>query len=170
MKQIVVFCLVLVLVACTAKPADVNNALDSMQNQVQDREEARKKAMQMIMNPSRNSDNEAQNDDGQEVLRNDPGEYMEYYDGLVGNGRESVLFFHARSCPSCRANHIKLDSWYKNKVYSRSVYKLDYDTQTDLRAAFEVVAPDTFVLIDGNGNVLDQVTLPSEDQLEDILG
>ena len=99
-----------------------------------------------------------------------PGQYTGYVDGVVGNGMESVLFFHATWCPACKKNNGLLTSWYSSEEFSRSVYKIDFDTATDLRREFGVNGQDTFILIDGNGNEIQRVSFPSESALRALLG
>lgn len=108
--------------------------------------------------------------DGQTDLEGQAGSYTAYYDGVVGNGQESVLFFHATWCPVCQANDAKLLDWYSQNEYSRSVYKIDYDNSQQLKEEFGITGQDTFVLIDGNGNEIERVTFPSEEKLEELLG
>ncbi|MDP7477347.1 MAG: thioredoxin family protein [Candidatus Peribacteraceae bacterium] len=96
--------------------------------------------------------------------------YTQYKDGVIGNGEESVLFFHATWCPACKANNEKLNAWYGSDSFGRSVYKIDFDTATDLRSQFGVTGQDTFILIDGNGNEVDRARFPSESVLRDLLG
>lgn len=98
------------------------------------------------------------------------GQYTVYNSGVIGNGEESVLFFHAAWCPACKANNQKLNDWYGSSDFSRSVYKIDFDTATDLRSKYRVTGQDTFILIDGAGNELRRVRFPSEGALKELLG
>ena len=98
------------------------------------------------------------------------GSYTAYTAGVVGNGEESVLFFHAPWCPKCKTNDGLLSSFYGSADYPRSVYKIDYDTAADLKAQFGVTGQDTFILIDGNGSEIERVRFPSESALRDLLG
>ena len=100
----------------------------------------------------------------------DAGTYTAYRDGVLGNGKESVLFFHAAWCPKCRANDTKLQSFYGSGQYERSVYKIDYDTADDLKKQYGVTGQDTFILIDGDGNEMERISFPSESALKELLG
>ena len=80
------------------------------------------------------------------------GKYVEYKEGVIGNGTSSVLFFYASWCPSCKANDELLTSWYNFEEFSRSVHKVDYDTYSELKKRYGVTGQDTFFLIDGGGN------------------
>lgn len=96
--------------------------------------------------------------------------YIEYSDGVIGNGETSVLFFHATWCPACKKNNGLLDTWYSSEQFSRSVYKIDFDTATELRKQYGVTGQDTFVLIDGSGNEIERVSFPSQSALRGLLG
>lgn len=99
----------------------------------------------------------------------DPGVYTDYIDGAIGNGMESVLFFHAAWCPYCIANSTRLENWYASNDFQRSTYKIDFDTALNLRKEFGVTQQDTFILIDGNGNEVSRLSFPSETALRDLL-
>lgn len=103
-------------------------------------------------------------------MQDTTGAYTAYYDGVIGSGQESVLFFHATWCPACKANDANLTAWYAENAYARSVYKLDYDTNAELKQQFEVTSQDTFVLIDANGTLIEKVTFPTEAKLQELLG
>lgn len=100
----------------------------------------------------------------------DSGTYGLYVDGAIGNGMESVLFFHAAWCPYCIENDKRLTALYGAEEFPRSVYRIDYDTATELKQMFGVTQQDTFILIDGNGNEIRRVSFPSESALRDLLG
>ncbi len=96
--------------------------------------------------------------------------YSSFTDGVIGNGETSVLFFHATWCPACKKNDGLLTSWYNAEDFGRSVYKLDFDTATELRKKYGVNGQDTFVLIDGSGNEIERVSFPSQSALRALLG
>jgi len=97
------------------------------------------------------------------------GQYTAYADGVIGNGEKSVLFFHAKWCPACKKNEALLNKFYGAGEYPISVYKIDYDSASELKKQFGVVSQDTFVVIDGNGNQLSSQTFPSETKLESLI-
>lgn len=96
--------------------------------------------------------------------------YTAYTDGVIGNGEESVLFFHATWCPKCKANDGKLNTWYGAGEPTRSAYKIDYDSATELRQKYGITQQDSFVLIDGAGNKVDLVSFPTEAKLKELVG
>jgi thiol-disulfide isomerase/thioredoxin len=96
------------------------------------------------------------------------GQYQAYREGVIGNGMESVLFFHASWCPYCKTHDGNLNAWYPGANLV-NVYKIDYDTASDLKSRFGVVQQDTFIRIDGQGNVIETVSFPTEAQLKAIV-
>lgn len=123
-----------------------------------------------MMNPDRVLDEPPVDHGGWVDEQGKPGTYSSYVDGVIGNGMESVLFFHAAWCPYCIANDMRLQNWYGSDAFPRSTYKIDYDTADELKKLFNVTNQDTFILIDGNGNELKRVTFPSESALRELLG
>ena len=69
-----------------------------------------------------------------------------------------VYFFHASWCPSCRRAHREFrdnpDQIPENVV----IFKLDYDTEAQLRREFAVVYQHTFVLVDEGNNLIQKWT------------
>ena len=98
------------------------------------------------------------------------GSYTAYTDGVIGNGKTSVLFFHATWCPACKKNNGLLESWYNAEKFPRTVYKIDFDTATELRKHYGVNGQDTFVLIDGSGKEIERVSFPAQSALRALLG
>jgi len=96
--------------------------------------------------------------------------YTTYTDGVIGNGQTSVLFFHATWCPACKKNNGLLEEWYGAEEFSRSVYKIDFDTATELRQKFGITGQDTFIVIDGSGNEIERVQFPTDSALRALLG
>ena len=169
MKKIVIVLVILALLIVGYML--INQTEDVAVQEGTAREQARQEAQKKITEPDADveADMQAEANGGTDTM-GDKAVYTTYTEGVVGNGQESVLFFHADWCPKCRANDIKLSSWYQNNSYGRSTYKLDYDANVELRTQLGVTSQDTFVLIDGEGNVVKQLTFPSVGDLEDILG
>lgn len=96
--------------------------------------------------------------------------YTSFNDSVIGNGETSVLFFHAAWCPYCRTHDTNLQAWYNGGAdLALSTYKIDYDTAEDLKARYGVVQQDTFVVIDGQGNLVKTVSFPTESALQALL-
>lgn len=96
--------------------------------------------------------------------------YMAYSDGVLMNGTPKILFFHAAWCPICRAADEQLTGWYGARRPTIDTYKVDYDTQTELKAKYGVTYQHTFVLVDGEGNMIQKVQGPSETALQALIG
>ncbi|MEQ1848970.1 MAG: thioredoxin family protein [Candidatus Peribacteraceae bacterium] len=80
--------------------------------------------------------------------------YLAYSDGVVGNGKTSVLFFHAAWCPACRQGDKDLTSIYGAGTAGINTYKVDFDTAAALKQKYGVTSQHTFVLIDGTGKAI----------------
>jgi thiol-disulfide isomerase/thioredoxin len=98
------------------------------------------------------------------------GAYVAYKDGIIGNGEIAVLFFHAAWCPICKRVDGEIIDWYAAGGDGfLNVYKVDYDSSIDLRQRYGVTYQHTFVKIDGQGNVIEQVQGPTDAQLMVLL-
>ncbi|MDP7247864.1 MAG: thioredoxin family protein [Candidatus Peribacteraceae bacterium] len=95
-------------------------------------------------------------------------EYKDFSGGVIGNGEESVLFFHATWCSTCVKEDKNLRSWYPSQDML-PLYKIDYDSNTDLRKKYGVNMQHTFVKIDKKGNVVKVLPGPTPDALKSFL-
>ncbi len=96
-------------------------------------------------------------------------EYGVYTEGVVGNGKTSVLFFHAEWCPVCRGDDKKIADWYAKETFKVATYRVNYDTSEPLKKKYGVTYQHTFVKIDGTGKAIQTVQNPTEDQLLSLL-
>lgn len=92
----------------------------------------------------------------------EPGVYREYDPQLVAQSEAEhiVLFFHADWCPSCRAleqDILKNGSEIPPDV---AIYKVDYDTETELKQRYGITVQHSLVEIDAQGNAEGRVTHP----------
>ena len=106
--------------------------------------------------------------DNPDAMAREEAHYADYRNGIIGNGEESVLFFHASWCPECKKADGSLQSWYPSNDLI-PVYKVDYDTETALKSRFGIVQQHTFVRLDGRGNVVKVVIGPSDSALRSLL-
>lgn len=79
--------------------------------------------------------------------------YSDYSPELVGKNANTVLFFHASWCPSCKAaeKNILADDISKTDL---SILKVDYDSSVELRKKFGVTTQHTFVQVDANSELV----------------
>ena len=87
----------------------------------------------------------------------------------IGNGKTSLLFFHATWCGYCQAKDKILKDLYSTRAFPVSTYKIDFDTANDLKARYGITTQDTVVLIDGSGNALQTVVGATEGDLRNLL-
>lgn len=80
------------------------------------------------------------------------GTYVGYSEPAVDStsGRR-ILFFHAPWCPQCRM--IEEDIKEQGVPAGITVFKVDYDSNQELRQEFGVTLQTTFVELDANGNL-----------------
>lgn len=119
--------------------------------------------------PSVNSQRQAQEREIKQKFGEEGGEYRDYRDGDIGNGKDAVLFFHASWCPDCQRNDNNLEDWFSANYIPISVYKVDYDSAIGLKQRYGVVQQDTFVRIDGEGRSTSSKSFPSEIDLLNML-
>lgn len=84
-----------------------------------------------------------------------PGRYLPYSAARVAaTPGTKILFFHANWCPQCR----KLDQDIRANKLPRGVtiFKVDYDSNKDLRRQYGVVIQTTLVKVDGKGKLIDK--------------
>ncbi len=90
-------------------------------------------------------------------------------DTVLTDGATKVLFFHASWCPTCKAGDATLTSWYTAGGEMVTTYKINYDTEKMLAQKYGVTYQHTFVKVDGQGNMIEKIQGPSNDQLEALL-
>lgn len=86
------------------------------------------------------------------------GAYLDYADGIVEEtAGAKVLFFHAPWCPQCR----KLDEQLRAEGApdGLTVFKVDYDSRSDLRQKYGVTLQTTVVFVDDAGAAISSTVL-----------
>ncbi|WP_022891020.1 thioredoxin family protein [Agromyces subbeticus] len=87
-----------------------------------------------------------------------PGAYLDYADGVIAATEGAkVLFFHASWCPKCRALDEELRA--QGALDGLTVFKVDYDSRTDLRQQYEVTLQTTVVFVDDAGEKISSTVL-----------
>lgn len=90
-------------------------------------------------------------------------------DTVLMDGATKVLYFYASWCPTCKAGDATLTSWYAAGGEMLSTYKINYDTESALKQKYGVTSQHTFVKVDGQGNVIEKIMGPSNDQMKALL-
>ena len=80
------------------------------------------------------------------------GVYADYDSALVGKTENTVLFFHANWCPSCRAADTGISGG--TVPGGLTILKTDYDSNTELKKKYKVLSQHTFVQVDANGDFI----------------
>jgi thiol-disulfide isomerase/thioredoxin len=96
------------------------------------------------------------------------GAYLDYEDGAIeATAGRKALFFHATWCPKCRA----LDDDLKTQGApdGLTVFKVDYDSRTDLRQQYGVTLQTTIVFVDDAGEKISSVVLYDDPSVESLV-
>ena len=95
------------------------------------------------------------------------GAYLDYTDGAIeATAGPKVLFFHASWCPQCR----QLDEQLKAEGApdGLTVFKVDYDSRTDLRQKYGVTLQTTVVFVDDQGELISSAVLYDDPSIESL--
>ena len=96
------------------------------------------------------------------------GAYVEYTDGAIqATAGPKVLFFHASWCPQCRALDEQLVA--QGAPDGLTVFKVDYDTRTDLRQQYGVTLQTTVVFVDDDGAMISSAVLYDDPSIASLL-
>jgi thiol-disulfide isomerase/thioredoxin len=84
------------------------------------------------------------------------GTYREYSPSAVesSDAENIVLSFYATWCPSCRTLDKDINANLSDIPQGTEIYKIDYDTNLELRKKYGVTSQHTQVVIDSNGNLI----------------
>ncbi|WP_374976784.1 thioredoxin family protein [Microbacterium trichothecenolyticum] len=87
-----------------------------------------------------------------------PGAYVEFTDGAIeATPGLKALFFHASWCPKCRS--LDEDLKARGAPDGLTVFKVDYDSRTDLRQKYGVTLQTTVVFVDDAGELISRSVL-----------
>lgn len=84
----------------------------------------------------------------------------------LASGQDVVLFFHATRCPLCQGTDTALiaETDFPENV---TVFKVDYDTATDLKTKYDITSQHTFVQL--NADMSAKATRQGSEDLDDIV-
>jgi thiol-disulfide isomerase/thioredoxin len=95
------------------------------------------------------------------------GAYVDYEDGMIeATSGTKALFFHASWCPKCRA--LDEDLRAEGAPDGLTVFKVDYDSSTDLRQRYGVTVQTTIVFVDDGGAKISSVVLYDDLSVESL--
>ncbi|GAA2030996.1 hypothetical protein GCM10009819_13520 [Agromyces tropicus] len=120
--------------------------------------------------PTASTDDDATTDDADADAAAAPAEgaYVDYQDGIIeATPGDKVLFFHATWCPNCRALDEQLRA--EGAPDGLTVFKVDYDSRTDLRQKYGVTMQTTVVFVDDAGEKLASSVLYQDPSIEALL-
>ena len=96
------------------------------------------------------------------------GEYLDYEDGVIeATAGPKALFFHASWCPKCRA--LDEDLLAEGAPPGLTVFKVDFDSRTDLRQRYGVTLQTTIVFVDDAGEMISSVVLYDDPSVESLV-
>ena len=96
------------------------------------------------------------------------GAYLDYYDGAIAEtAGTKVLFFHASWCPKCR--DLEENILASDIPDNFTVFKVDFDTATELRQRYGVTLQTTIVYVDDDGDALAKGVLYEDTTLNALL-
>jgi thiol-disulfide isomerase/thioredoxin len=96
------------------------------------------------------------------------GAYIDYTDGVVEDtAGAKVLFFHAAWCPQCR----KLDEQLRAEgpPEGLTIFKVDYDSRSDLRQRYGVTLQTTVVFVDDAGAAISSAVLYDDPSIASLV-
>lgn len=95
------------------------------------------------------------------------GSYTEYSDEKVtATSGTKILFFHAPWCPQCRTLETSIETGPIPEGVT--IFKVDYDSNQELRQRYGVTIQTTLVRIDDNGNLVEKYVAYSEPTLNSV--
>jgi thiol-disulfide isomerase/thioredoxin len=96
-----------------------------------------------------------------------PGQYVDYSPELLSSTPgEKLLFFHAPWCSQCQALDEDIES--SGVPDGVTIFKVDYDSNQDLRQQYGVTIQTTMVKVDDNGEKIDSYVAYEDPTLENV--
>ncbi|OGJ60387.1 hypothetical protein A3A67_03745 [Candidatus Peribacteria bacterium RIFCSPLOWO2_01_FULL_51_18] len=88
---------------------------------------------------------------------------------FIGKGKKSLLFFAQAKDPFSAQSDTLLRKLYSSGSAKISTFRLDFATSTGSRFDYQVITPDTFVLVGTSGEREKSVIHPGEEELKKLL-
>ncbi len=95
--------------------------------------------------------------------------YFKYQKGVLSQGKEVILFFHAPWCPFCRQTDKRIRALAATGGVLLPVYQVDYDTSEELKIEYVVLTQDTLVRVSAKGERMESIVHPTEEELRAFL-
>lgn len=104
---------------------------------------------------------------GNSSAASQPGEYVEYSPELVSSTPgDKLLFFHADWCSQCVA--LEEDIEASGVPEGVTIFKVDYDSNQDLRQEYGVTIQTTMVKVDDNGEKIDSYVAYEDPTIDNV--
>lgn len=75
-------------------------------------------------------------------------------------GRSVVYYFWAAWCPICKAEEPKLKAWIESSEHPIAGFRVNYDTESALKAKFKVPYQHTTIFLNANGEEVERFSGP----------
>ncbi len=95
--------------------------------------------------------------------------YGSYREGVIGSGQPALLFFSSQKELFSQQTHGRLTAVYSSTLFPIPTYRVDIETNPELKRRYMVLSEDTVVLVDSDGNKVASMIHPSEADLKDLL-
>jgi thioredoxin 1 len=100
------------------------------------------------------------------MMSAEAGMYKTYSESAVMSdlaaGKSVYLFFHATWCPGCKALDTAISGDMMSIPAGSVIYKVDYDTETALRAKHGVTMQHTVVKLNADGSTMKKIIAPTK--------
>ena len=107
------------------------------------------------------------NGTGGQQASSQPGQYVDYSPELVASTPgDKLLFFHAPWCSQCQALEDDIEA--SGVPDGVTIFKVDYDSNQDLRQKCGVTLQTTMVKVDDNGEKIDSYVAYEEPTLASV--
>lgn len=81
----------------------------------------------------------------------------------LAEGRPVVYYFWASWCPICRAEEPKVKGWIETSKHPIAGFRVDYDTESALKAEYRIPYQHTVVFLNAKGEEVERFNGPVEE-------